>query len=157
DEKSAAVSWSQHVSRRGPFGLHAALLAAEIRADDKQPALAVVYLEDRPDKSVVEPKLAARAAAFDAELRRDMQDVDTAVVRLEQGLKVLSTYSGRLASVDGEGGRLFAPIEDRQDRRERLQAWRRQNIALAMPDLVDGRPKPSWAARLVTRAIADPA
>ncbi|HUE40137.1 MAG TPA: hypothetical protein VMR29_11570, partial [Candidatus Binatia bacterium] len=80
DQNSAAINWARHVRRAGPFGLHAALLAAEIHADEDKPALALVYLQDRPDNAV-EPKLAARAAAFDAELHRDMADMDVAVTR----------------------------------------------------------------------------
>jgi tetratricopeptide (TPR) repeat protein len=156
DENSAAINWVRHVRRSGPFGLHAALLAAEIHADEDKPALALVYLKDRPD-TPAEPKLAARAAAFDAELHRDMADMDVAVSRLEQGLKGLAAYDARLASVtnrEQEAERLVKPLAARQESRERVVEWRRENVANAIPELLDGRPAPGWAARLVTRAIA---
>jgi tetratricopeptide (TPR) repeat protein len=156
DENSAAISWVRHVRRSGPFGLHAALLAAEIHADQDKPALALVYLKDRPD-SAAEPKLAARAAAFDASLHRDMADMEVAVSRLEQGLKGLASYDARLASVsnrDEEAERLVKPLASRQQSRERVVEWRRENVANAVPDLLDGRPTPSWVAKLVTRTIA---
>jgi tetratricopeptide (TPR) repeat protein len=156
DENSAAMNWVRHVRRAGPFGLHAALLAAEIHADQDKPALALVYLKDRPENPV-EPKLAARAAAFDAELHRDMADMAVAVSRLEQGLKGLAAYTARLGSVsnrDEEAERLVKPLAARQESRERVMEWRRENIANAVPELLDGRPAPGWAARLVSRAIA---
>jgi len=156
DENSAAINWVRHVRRSGPFGLHAALLAAEIHADQNDPALALVYLKDRPD-TAAEPKLAARAAAFDAELHRDMADLDVAVARLEQGLKGLAAYNARLASVSNreeEAERLLKPLVARQESRERVVEWRRENVANAVPDLLDGRPAPGWAARMVGRAVA---
>lgn len=156
ENDGAAISWLSRVRRDGPFGLHAALLAAQIQADDDKPALALVYLQDRPD-SPGEPKLAARAAALDAELRRDMKDVSTAVVRLEQGLKLLDAYAGHLTRVESHAGDIAAlirPLEERQRRRDAFAEWRRRNVASAVPDLIDGRPEPSWAARMVTRMIA---
>jgi tetratricopeptide (TPR) repeat protein len=156
DENSAAINWLRHVRRDGPFGLHAVLLAAEIQADQNKPALALVYLKDKPEKGV-EPKLEARAAAFDAELHRDVADMDAAVSRLEHGLKGLESYAARLASVssrDDEVERLVRPLAARQRSRERIVEWRRENVGNALPDLLEGRPEPSWAARLVSRAVA---
>ncbi len=156
DHDSTAIGWLRHIRREGPYGLHAALLAAQIQADGDEPALALVYLKDRPD-SPGEPKLAARAAALDAELHRDIKDVDTAVSTLEQGLRGLDAYANRLTVVEAREGDIDAlvrPLDDRQRRRDAFAAWRRQNVAAAVPELLKGRPRPNWVARLITRSIA---
>jgi TolA-binding protein len=154
DRNSRAIGSLRNISKTGPYALHAALLAAEIQADEKQPALALVYLQDKPTDSV-EPKLAARALALDAELHREMNDVGTAVARLEEGLKGLGAYAAKLDATEASDlDRLVKPVALRQRSRDAVDDWRRQSIGHAIPDLVEGRSGPTWTQRMFTSAVA---
>ncbi len=156
DRSSRAIGSLRSISKNGPYALHAALLAAEIQADEKEPALGLVYLKEKPTDPV-EPKLAARAAALDAELHREMNDVATAVARLEEGLKGLGAYAARLEAVASEGSdldRLVKPVALRQRSRDDVDDWRRRSVSHAIPDLVEGRPGPGWTQRAFASAVA---
>src|SRR5207245_1062957 len=86
-----------------------------------------------------------------------MNDTKTAVARLEQGIQGLQTYSTKLRLVSGDDGELdkvLRPLDVRQQARERIADWRRQNVSLAVPDLLDGRERPGWPARLFTKMVA---
>ncbi|MGH7818602.1 MAG: hypothetical protein ACREQ9_02420, partial [Candidatus Binatia bacterium] len=156
DEDSAAIGRLRQVSATGPFGLHAALLAAEIQVEREKPALALVYLKDRPQEGV-EPKLVAQAAALDARLHRALEDSDTAVRRLEEGIRALTQYEARLEATAGGEDRiamLLRPLEGRQRVRDRVEAWRRENLANAIPDLLHVDTTPGIGSRLFASAIA---
>lgn len=150
---SAAIRALDAVSRSGPFALHAALLAAQIQADAGEPALALVYLKDRP-ADAGEPKLAARAVALDADLRRRAGDAGAAIAELERGIRVLDDYSARVREVAGGEralAKLLVPLKRQQRRRDRVEAWRRSNLKNAVPDLLDATPEPGWLSRVVAR------
>lgn len=155
DEDSSAIAWLGQVSRTGPFALHATLLAAQIHADRDRPALALVYLKDRPE-GAAEPKLVARAAALDAALHRDLHDPNQAIAGLERSLAVLGGYSNSLqesASSEAELDRLVNVLWRHQAVRDRFDAWRRQNVSNAVPDLLTASFEPGWLSSLLASAL----
>ena len=152
-EHGAAIRRLRLVADDGPFALHAAILAAEIQADREETALALVYLKDRPSEGV-EPKLVAQAAALDAELHRELADTTTAIARLEEGIGVLDRYEASLRAVDGRLDSLLRPLETRSRSRLRIEAWRRENVSNAVPDLLEGRAGAGWGARVVAGLVA---
>jgi hypothetical protein len=152
-DSSAAIRWLRQVSPQSPFGLHAALLAAEIHGQRAEPALALAYLGDRADETA-DPKVAARAAAAAARFRRALEDPSSAVGRLEEGLRVLDRYEGQLRRVLEDPARaraLLEPLERQQESRELLAAWRRQDLAAGIPQFLRGRAGVGWG----TRVLAD--
>lgn len=158
DEDSRAVSWLRNVSREGPYGVHAALLAAEIHASQEKPALALVYLRDGMQESG-EPKMEARAAGIRAALHRKMGDVETAVTSLEQGVGALEKYAASLRALgeDREMDRLRGLLEGRAGARRNVDAWRRQNLTLAMPALVEWEYDPGWLSSLLAGWLSETA
>ena len=155
DDDSAAIAWLGRVSKRSPFALHAALLAAEIHADRDRPALALVYLQAWPE-SAADPKLVARATVLNAELRRTLRDSEHAIAGLEHGIETLRSYTQSLTEAGDrtvELDRLLRDLRGRQAMRDRLETWRRQNLSNAVPDLLSVSFEPGWLSRLIASAF----
>ncbi|MEA2625941.1 MAG: Anaphase-promoting complex, cyclosome, subunit 3 [Candidatus Binatota bacterium] len=151
DEDDAAIEWLRRVAEGGPFALHAVLLSAEIYRSREKPALAVVYLKDRPD-AVAEPKLVAQAAAMDASLHRDLGDLQTAAKRLQEAVGALRAYARKIDSLGGKGRAIDTVrglLVRQEEREQQMREWRRRNLTNAIPDLVYYDADPGWMSRMI--------